>query len=101
MSQVNINFLAIDFDKTIMEIYTGACSNWKQSAQELLLHIRPMFRRFLPLAIKEGIHVAVVTFSSKTELVHYILDHITDRALPKFQSDVAFHVVAHSCMKDC
>ncbi|KAI2495037.1 hypothetical protein MHU86_19469 [Fragilaria crotonensis] len=76
--ELNINFLAIDFDKTIMEIHTGAC--WKQSAQELLPYVRPMFSRLIPLAIDEGIHVAVVTFSSKTEMVRHILEHITDRA---------------------
>jgi hypothetical protein len=75
---VKINFLAIDFDKTIMEIHTGG--NWKQSAQALLPHVRPMFRRLIPLAIDEGIHVAVVTFSSQTEMVRRILEHITDRA---------------------
>jgi hypothetical protein len=75
---VNINFLAIDFDKTIVEIHTGG--SWKQSAQALLPHVRPMFRRLIALAIDEGIHVAVVTFSSQTEMVRHILEHITDRA---------------------
>ena len=76
--KVNINFLAIDFDKTILEVHTGG--NWKQSAQALLPHVRPMFRSFIPLAIDEGIHVAVVTFSNQTEMVRHILEHITDRA---------------------
>ena len=78
LKTVNINFLAIDFDKTILEIHTGG--NWKQSAKALLPHVRPMFRRFIPLAIDEGIHVAVVTFSNQTEMVRHILEQITDRA---------------------
>jgi hypothetical protein len=75
---VSINFLAIDFDQTILDTHTGG--NWKGTAEELVQHVRPMFRHLIPAALDEEIHIAVVTFSGQTELVRNVLEAVTDRA---------------------
>jgi len=74
--KLEIEFLALDFDQTILEIHTGG--HWKGTAHELLPHVRPMFRELIPAALDEGIHVAVVTFSTQIDTIRYILDQITD-----------------------
>ena len=78
LATVNINFFAIDFDQTILEVHTGG--NWKESADALVPHVRPMFRTLIPAALDEGIHVAVVTFSGQTDMVRYVIEQLTDRA---------------------
>ena len=42
IQQVNINFLAIDFDQTFIDIHTGG--NWTRTLDELVAHVRPEFR---------------------------------------------------------
>lgn len=59
-------------------MHTGG--NWKETAEALLPHVRPMFRHLIPAALDEGFHVAVVTFSSQTEMVRHILEQLTDKA---------------------
>jgi len=58
---VKINFLAIDFDQTIVDVHTHG--QWKGSAHELSTHVRPLFQHLIPAAITADIKVAVVTFS--------------------------------------
>uniref|UniRef100_A0A7S4UPU6 Uncharacterized protein n=1 Tax=Ditylum brightwellii TaxID=49249 RepID=A0A7S4UPU6_9STRA len=59
--ELKINFLAIDFDQTIVDVHTHG--QWKGSAHELSTHVRPLFQHLIPAAITADIKVAVVTFS--------------------------------------
>eukprot|EP00548_Thalassiothrix_antarctica_P000792 CAMPEP_0194144984 /NCGR_PEP_ID=MMETSP0152-20130528/13925_1 /TAXON_ID=1049557 /ORGANISM="Thalassiothrix antarctica, Strain L6-D1" /LENGTH=185 /DNA_ID=CAMNT_0038845011 /DNA_START=99 /DNA_END=656 /DNA_ORIENTATION=- len=74
--ELKINFLALDFDQTILQIHTGG--NWKGTAEELLTNVRPIFRDLIPAALDEGMHVAVVTFSTQLDKIRYILDELTN-----------------------
>jgi hypothetical protein len=62
-----IKLVAVDFDRTIVNIHTGG--RYKQSASMLSSHYRPFFKKFLKEAQKVGLWVAVVTFSAQTALV--------------------------------
>ena len=42
IKEVNINFLAIDFDQTFIDIHTGG--RWPGTLHELIAHVRPEFR---------------------------------------------------------
>ena len=42
IQEVNINFLAIDFDQTFIDIHTGGV--WQGTLDELVVHVRPEFR---------------------------------------------------------
>jgi hypothetical protein len=75
---VNINFLALDFDQTIIDIHTGG--KWAGTADELLPSVRPMFRYLIPAALEEGFSIAVVTFSAQTELIQQVMENLTDKA---------------------
>jgi hypothetical protein len=55
---VKINFLAIDFDQTMIDIHTGG--RWKGTTPELNEHMRPLFLHFVPLASQNNIRVAIV-----------------------------------------
>mmetsp|Transcript_13822 Transcript_13822/g.19339 ORF Transcript_13822/g.19339 Transcript_13822/m.19339 type:complete len:195 (-) Transcript_13822:1246-1830(-) len=72
LKEVNINFLAIDFDQTILDIHTGG--RWHGTAAELSKHVRPLFRDLIAAAIAEGIYVAVVTFTPQTGFVAEVLE---------------------------
>ena len=68
-----LNLLAIDFDQTIVNIHTGG--RWAGPLDELAGRIRPFFSKFIPLAVKEGVHVAVVTFSPQVNVIAGVLKH--------------------------
>lgn len=70
--ELNINFLAIDFDQTMIDIHTGG--RWKESASELAGHVRPLFLRLIPLATAANVRVAVVTFSPQTDRIREVLE---------------------------
>lgn len=74
MKRVGINFLAIDFDNTLVDYHTNG--RWKENkgAADLAKKVRPFFRQLVPLAINNGIHVAIVTFSSQVNLIRAVLD---------------------------
>ena len=78
-NDVGINFLALDFDQTILDIHTGG--NWKGSLEELLPHIRPVYAQLIRGALTNGMEVAVVTFTSQTKFVRGVLDHIFSSCL--------------------
>jgi hypothetical protein len=68
---VDINFLAIDFDQTIVDIHTGG--RWSGLATELSSHVRPIFRHFIECAHAASLNIAVVTFSPQVQLVSEVL----------------------------
>lgn len=69
---VNINFLAIDFDQTLIDIHTGGV--WKGSVEELAPHVRPDFRDLLIEALDRNVCVAIVTFSQQPRLIQNVLE---------------------------
>jgi hypothetical protein len=74
LKELNINFLALDFDQTILSCHTGG--RWQGSVDELLEYVRPVFIQLIPAAQEAGIEVAVVTFSHQISLVRAVLDSI-------------------------
>lgn len=75
LKELGINFLALDFDRTILDIHTGG--RWNGSLEELYPHVRPIFAHLIEAAVQDDdIHVAVVTFTRQIQLVRGILDQI-------------------------
>lgn len=74
LKEVGINFLALDFDQTILDIHTGG--RWKGTLEELYPHIRPVFAQLIQASQENDIQVAVVTFSAQTRFVRGVLEHI-------------------------
>jgi len=88
LTELDINFLALDFDQTILDIHTGGA--WKGSLEELFPHIRPVFAQLITTALTtasinngdgNGIEIAVVTFSFQTRFVRGVIDHIIEVGL--------------------
>ncbi len=69
-----INFLAIDFDQTMIDIHTGG--RWQGTAIELSEHMRPVFLHFLPAATNRNIRIAVCTFSGQTKHIREVLEYL-------------------------
>lgn len=64
----NINFLACDFDLTLIDIHTSG--NWLGTIPDLCTHVRPNFTKLIGDALRTpGMHVAIVTFSPQTAVV--------------------------------
>ncbi|KAG7342828.1 hypothetical protein IV203_020772 [Nitzschia inconspicua] len=74
LKEINVNFLALDFDRTILSCHTGG--RWKGTVDELLEYVRPVFIQLIPAAQAAGIEVAVVTFTHQISLVRAVLDSI-------------------------
>jgi hypothetical protein len=75
IKQVNINFLAIDFDQTFIDIHTGGV--WTQTQDELIPHVRQEFIDLCRAALQTGhIHVAIVTFSQQPALIKGVLEAV-------------------------
>lgn len=75
IQQVNINFLAIDFDQTFIDIHTGGV--WQGTLEELKEHVRPEFRDLVAAAMQTGtIHIAIVTFSAQPALIKNVLEGV-------------------------
>merc|ERR1719464_673955 len=86
LTELEINFLALDFDQTILDIHTGGA--WKGSLEELFPHIRPVYTQLITAALATNeIEVAVVTFSCQTLLVRGVLDRIIEVGLDKETSN--------------
>ncbi len=61
-----INFLALDFDQTVIDIHTGG--RFTGSSSELASHVRPIFSSLVNAAHEAGIKIAIVTFSPQGKL---------------------------------
>lgn len=85
-NNLGINFLALDFDQTILDIHTGG--RWRGSLEELFPHIRPVYSELIMGALTNGMEVAVVTFSCQTKFVRGVLDHIVSDSLEKNSIDI-------------
>lgn len=72
LKELGINFLALDFDQTILDIHTGG--RWRESLDELLPHVRPVFVQLMQAALEHNIQVAIVTFSGQTKMIREVLE---------------------------
>ena len=74
LQRVGINFLAIDFDDTLVDYHTNGKWRETKGAADLAKKVRPFFIELVPMAMKHGIHVAIVTFSRQVNLIRAVLD---------------------------
>lgn len=49
---VQVNFLALDFDLTIVDIHTSG--RWPGTPEQLAQRIRPFFQSLIPVAVSQG-----------------------------------------------
>lgn len=71
---MGVNFLALDFDQTILDIHTGGV--WRGTLPEIFPHVRPVFVDLMRAAQAADLQIAVVTFSHQTFLVRGVLDSV-------------------------
>ena len=62
-----------DFDMTLISVHTNG--HWRGSVNELATKVRPIFKLLVPLAIENGIMVAIVTFSGQQQVISSVLHH--------------------------
>jgi len=72
--------VAFDFDETFVDIHTGG--NWLEPATSLATHVRPEAACLMGHSLDTGIAVAVVTFSTQTELIQQVLRHALGQTAP-------------------
>ena len=68
-----VNFLAIDFDQTMIDIHTGG--RWQGTALELTEHMRPVFLHLVPAATNRNIRIAICTFSGQTKHIREVMEN--------------------------
>eukprot|EP00558_Chaetoceros_sp_UNC1202_P010071 CAMPEP_0197240970 /NCGR_PEP_ID=MMETSP1429-20130617/7134_1 /TAXON_ID=49237 /ORGANISM="Chaetoceros sp., Strain UNC1202" /LENGTH=184 /DNA_ID=CAMNT_0042700723 /DNA_START=21 /DNA_END=575 /DNA_ORIENTATION=- len=85
-----INFLALDFDQTVIDIHTGG--RFKGTIPELSSHVRPMFSHLISSAHAAGIKIAIVTFSPQTQHIAQVLETL----FPEFAHDIVIRGRDHS-----
>jgi hypothetical protein len=68
---VNIRLVALDFDYTITDIHTGG--QWRSSAHELALHVRPEMKCLITKSIRKGLFCAVTSFSKQEQLIKEVM----------------------------
>lgn len=88
---LHINFIAIDFDQTLIDKHTGGV--YTGSLQDIIPHVRPIFIELINAALQppppnsaatttatttnnDVIHVAIVTYSKQPSLIRSILEHV-------------------------
>mmetsp|Transcript_8055 Transcript_8055/g.12341 ORF Transcript_8055/g.12341 Transcript_8055/m.12341 type:complete len:220 (-) Transcript_8055:346-1005(-) len=70
MKDLQLNFLALDFDLTVLSIHTGGK---RRDPNELERLLRPLFRLLIPKAVENEISVAIVTFSPRVQDIRDVL----------------------------
>ena len=74
---LSIKLVAVDFDKTIINVHTGG--NWQFTSKSLVSRVRPSFKQFFAAMLNSSdLHVAVVTHSPQIPLIREVLE----QALP-------------------
>jgi len=71
MIRSNVRIFAIDFDNTLIDIETQ--NRWEGSSILLAEHLRPFFIELIPVLLRKGIIVSIVSFSSQTHLIRSVL----------------------------
>ena len=74
LQELGINFLALDFDQTILDVHTRG--RWNGTLEELVPHVRPVFAQLIQAALANGLHVAIVTFTTQIKFVRGVLEAI-------------------------
>ena len=82
MKSNGINFVCIDFDQTIVNVHTGG--QWRGSPSDLETHVRPFFRCFIPLLLRNDMLASVVTFSGQVGIITDVLK----KAFPEFAEEI-------------
>jgi len=72
LNKLRINFLALDFDQTVIDIHTAG--RFTGTISELSSHLRPMFFHLISAAYNAGIKVAIVTFSPQVKQISHVLE---------------------------
>jgi hypothetical protein len=67
-----INFLALDFDHTVIDIHTGG--RFSGTISELASHVRPIFFHLINEAHEAGLKIAIVTFSPQVAQIQNVLE---------------------------
>jgi hypothetical protein len=62
-----------DFDLTFISEHTGG--RWKGTIPDLATKVRPLFKTLVPIAMRNGLLVAIVTFSPQVECIEGVLRH--------------------------
>eukprot|EP01036_Dinobryon_divergens_P027974 gene27974-36844_t len=70
LKRKGINFIAIDFDLTLISRHTS--SQYRGKAKDLVLCIRSCFSLLIPVLLDNLIAVSIVTFSNQTELIREV-----------------------------
>ena len=82
LRSLGINFVALDFDRTILKVHTGGV--WTETLKELQKHVRPEMKQLMEsILAKQSMHMAVVTFSGQITLVRGVLDSIVGESSSK------------------
>uniref|UniRef100_A0A7S3NHG0 FCP1 homology domain-containing protein n=1 Tax=Aureoumbra lagunensis TaxID=44058 RepID=A0A7S3NHG0_9STRA len=74
LQRIGKRMICVDFDLTLIRIHTGG--NWQKTAENLSKCVRPCMIQLLQESVACGLHVAIVTFSSQTSLIHEVLSLI-------------------------
>ena len=77
-----IKVLALDFDKTIVDVHTAGF--WRQGTLKLAEHVRPCFEALIRAALPTELHLCVVTYSMQPNLIRDVLRTVMPRRWVKF-----------------
>jgi hypothetical protein len=67
----SVKMVVIDLDNTLLEIHTNGA--WGYSAQLLSYRIRPCFNQLIHALLKEGVNIAIATYSEQESLVQELM----------------------------
>ena len=85
-----INFLALDFDQTMITIHTGG--RFKGTTSELSSYVRPLFINLITRAHENGIKIGIVTFSPQTKVIASVMEMV----FPDFGNEIVIRGRDHS-----
>ena len=74
IKRIGINFLAIDFDRTLVDCHTQG--KWNGSVDALESKVCPFFKMMVPMAIHLGVKVAIVTKSPQVKVIQAVLSSV-------------------------
>lgn len=77
LTKKGIKLLALDFDKTIIDIHSGGM--WNEGLDKLVSHVRPCMKDLMDAASHKGLFVAIVTFHRQ----EWIIKEVLLKVLPK------------------
>ncbi len=72
-----IKVLALDFDKTIVDVHTAGY--WRQGTLKLAEHVRPCFEALIRAALPTELHLCIVTYSMQPNLIRDVLRVVMPR----------------------